>query len=332
MTIKNPIRKDRKPLQELLPLQQPLRVCIDPCDICNFKCEFCFQSHDVNFKGTIMAEETFMEVVKQLKEFESPINIVHLYGLGEPLINQHIPDFIEILKREGVAKEVAITTNGSLLKRELSKKMIDAGLDRLSISLNGINNEQFEKLVKAKVDFDNIYSQIKWFYLNRQQCHLHVKINGECFTKEEQKRFVDLFENITDTINIDHVVNVWPGLEVIQEKSEKRTLYDMDTSLQFAGQAICSEMFYEVVIHSDGTVSPCGVDHGYHKENLGNIFDMPLKDIWNSKKREEMLLSNLRGGQISYSPCNNCKLPYCAQTVNLEQYREELLVRMMKKR
>lgn len=40
-----PIRNDRKPLQELLPLEQPLRIFIDPCDICNFRCKFCFQSY-----------------------------------------------------------------------------------------------------------------------------------------------------------------------------------------------------------------------------------------------------------------------------------------------
>lgn len=37
-----PIRSDRKPLQELLPMDKPLRINIDPSELCNFKCDFCF--------------------------------------------------------------------------------------------------------------------------------------------------------------------------------------------------------------------------------------------------------------------------------------------------
>ena len=54
-----PIRKDRKPLQDLLPLKQPLRVNIDPCDVCNFKCDFCFQCKNTGFKGSVMTVEMF---------------------------------------------------------------------------------------------------------------------------------------------------------------------------------------------------------------------------------------------------------------------------------
>lgn len=49
-----PIRSDRKPLHEMLPLSQPLRVLIDPSDVCNFRCDFCFQSK-MNFRGTTMS-------------------------------------------------------------------------------------------------------------------------------------------------------------------------------------------------------------------------------------------------------------------------------------
>ena len=75
-----PIRKDRKPLHELIPLDQPLRVLIDPCDICNFRRQFCFQAYDSSFKGRVMFMELFEKIVKQLQEFERPINIIHLYG------------------------------------------------------------------------------------------------------------------------------------------------------------------------------------------------------------------------------------------------------------
>ena len=202
-----PIRSDRKPLHEMLPLSQPLRVLIDPSDVCNFRCDFCFQSK-MNFRGTTMSIETFDKVVKQLKDFGQPINVVHLYGLGEPLVNKEIPYFVRKLKQEKVAREVAITSNGSLLTEGLSEALVEAGLNRLSISLNGICDEHFRNYVGAKVDFNRLYKQIQYFYTIRESCHLHVKINGDYFSEEEKAEFVNLFKDCTDSINIDHVVNV----------------------------------------------------------------------------------------------------------------------------
>lgn len=117
----SPIRQDRKPLQDLIPLAQPLRVFIDPCDICNFKCKFCFQTYDINFKGRVMSDEIFDKIISQLKEFDNPINVVHLYGLGEPLLNNNIVKYIKLLRDNGVAKEIACTSNGSRLNKELSE-------------------------------------------------------------------------------------------------------------------------------------------------------------------------------------------------------------------
>ncbi len=323
-----PIRKDRKPLHELLPLDQPLRVLIDPCDICNFKCEFCFQSKE-KFIGCKMSMEVFDVIVRQLVEFKNPINVIHMYGLGEPLINENLPAFISKLKEKHVAKEVAITTNGSLLTKELSNKLICSGLDRLSISLNGIKDEHFKKTAGVNLNFDKLYEQIQYFYSNRGKCHLHVKINGECYEENEKEEFVYLFKDCTDSINIDHVVNVWPGLEV--SKSTNLRMYDYDLSnlknLNEDRKAVCPLMFYELLIHSDGTVSPCAVDYNYKNENLGNIMDRSIKEIWNGEKLLEIRRQALRGETISYKVCQKCQYTECAATVNITHKRDELIKR-----
>lgn len=230
--LKTPIRSDRKPLHELLPLSRPLRVLIDPSDICNFRCSYCFHNYDKTFHGKIMEESLFQQIVEQLKEFEEPVNIVHLFGLGEPMLNPRLPVFVRKLKENGVAKEVAVTSNGSRLNRDFSRRLIDAGLDRLSISLNGIENRHFEKNVGKKVDFYKLYEQLQYFFSIRKQCHLHIKINGECFTEKEKIRFIELFKDYCDTLNIDHIVNVWSGI-TIKESNRNNTMYGIGQKLDF---------------------------------------------------------------------------------------------------
>ena len=321
----NPIRSDRKPLYEMLPLKHPLRVLIDPSDICNFRCEFCFQSKR-DFKGTKMTRETFDKVVEQLREFEEPINVIHMYGLGEPLINEQLPYFVERVKEEKVAKEVAITSNGSLLTEDLSQSLINAGLDRLSISLNGLKNDDFKKNAGVYVDFEKIYTNIKYFYRIRKKCHLHIKINGEEFSEEQKGKFVELFKNYADSINIDHIVNVWPGMEVVEASTNRMYDYDL-AGLKNKGElpGVCPLMFYELFVHADGTVSPCAVDYEFRSQNLGNVYGSTLKQIWESDQLAEIRVQQLQGTHNSYHVCNGCQYVDCAATVNITPYRYDLL-------
>lgn len=321
-----PVRNDRKPLVELLPLEQPLRVLIDPCDICNFRCKFCFQSKK-DFQGCKMTMDVFDIALKQLMEFENPINVVHMYGLGEPLLNENLPVFISKLKKNRVAREVAITSNGSMLTRDLSKELIASGLDRLSISLNGIKEEHFKRIAGVNVNFEKMYEEIKFFYSIRNNCHLHVKINGDDFNEEEKEEFVDLFKDCTDSLNIDHVVNVWPGLEMTKTKDVR--MYDYGLSdlknIEQGRKTVCPLMFYELLIHSDGSVSPCSVDYGFKNENLGNIMEKSIKDIWEGEQLSEIRRQALLGENINYFVCRECQYTECAATVNITPYRDELI-------
>ncbi len=322
-----PIRNDRKPLQDLLPLDRPLRLLIDPSDICNFRCKFCFQSHG-KFKGEVMSFETFDRIIEQLKEFDGPINVIHMYGLGEPLINNNLPDFIRIINDNHLAREVAITTNGSLLTHDMADRLVASGLSRLSVSLDGIDDETFRQIVGVEVSFKKIYEQLSYFYSIRGKCHFHVKINGEDYSEDQKDRFVELFKDITDSINIDHVVNVWPGLDVASN-GDRMYDYNLDALKNDTSKAkaVCPLMFYELLVHSDGSVSPCAVDYGFKSMNLGNIFDNSLFNIWNGKRLRDLRIESLKGEGYSYSICNKCNYTECAATVNITPFRENLLHR-----
>lgn len=315
------VRKDRKPLWELLPLKQPLRVNIDPCDACNFKCDFCFQCKSAEFKGNIMSVELFEKTIAQLKEFDEPINVIQLFCLGEPLINKHVPLFIRRIREENVAKEVKITTNGSLLTHSLIDELMEAGLDEFVISLNGLKDEDFERISSAKVSFEDMFDNIKYLYAHKKNCHVHIKIIGDYFSKEEQDFFVNKVGAYADTINIDGITNHWSGLKVTDKQQQQYNVGEK----KFKDWPVCALCFYELVVHSDGSVSPCAADWQKDKQNLGNIAEMSLKEIWDSEKRREVLVSFLRGTENPYIACRNCEYPGAGAGVNLEPYKEELL-------
>ena len=320
-----PIRNDRELLQDLLPLDQPLRIFIDPCDICNFRCGFCFQNHG-EFKGSMMEEELFDTIVSQLKEFEKPINVIHLYGLGEPMLNEKVPLYLAKLKNAHVAGEVQMTSNGSRLTEKLSEQLVEAGLNWLTISLNGLSDQQFREIAGVKVDFEKFYSQIRYFYKIRGNCHLHIKINGECFSEQEQEKFVELFGDCSDTLNITHVVNLWSGINLSEGDA---TMYNTPAVQAENDQrpAVCPQIFYELMIHSNGDVSPCNPDYTYLTENLGNVKKTTVKQLWHGEKILRLQRQSLLGEEMDYKICKNCTYPVCASTVNITPFRDELLKR-----
>lgn len=315
------VRSDRKPLWELLPLKQPLRINIDPCDACNFKCDFCFQCKSTEFKGNVMPIKLFERAIAQLKEFDEPINVIQLFCLGEPLLNKNVPLFIRRIREENVAREVKITTNGSLLTHSLIDDLMEAGLDEFVISLNGLKDEDFERISNTKLSFDDMFDNIQYLYAHKGECHIHIKIIGDYFSKEEQDFFINTIGNYADTINIDGVTNHWSGVEVTDKQQQQ---YNVGGGT-FKEWPICALCFYELVVHSDGTVSPCAADWQKDKQNLGNIEEMSLREIWDSEKRKKMLISFLEGTENPYIACRECEYPGSGAGVNLEPYKEELL-------
>lgn len=314
---RSPIDPDRKPLQELLPLKAPLSLYVDACDLCNFKCDFCFQSH-IKIKGKAMEEELFCKIVNDMKEFDEPFKMVNLYGCGEPLINAKIPDFIKLLKKEEVAETVRILTNGSLLTRKMSEQLVEAGLDKISFSIYGLNDTDYKKFSSARVTFQELLDNIQYFYSIRGKCEMHVKIAGDYFDEEQKKLFLDLFGEITDTIHIDNATNVWPELRIVGEDVNHH-IFGMQ-----AEERICPLPFYQMYIHSDGIVSACCVDYD-KKVVMGDVGTESIKEIWNGRRYQKLRKDILGNGLMEGTRCKKCEYPVCGATVDITPYREELL-------
>jgi cyclic pyranopterin phosphate synthase len=123
-----------------------LRISVT--DRCNIRCFYCMPNENVQFLPraeilTFEEIERFARVTAQLG-----INKIRLTG-GEPLVRSGLETLIGKLVALPGIKDVALTTNGLLLgeQAELLKR---AGLHRLNISLDGLQEETFERITRRK--------------------------------------------------------------------------------------------------------------------------------------------------------------------------------------
>ncbi len=102
---------------------------------------------------------TYEEIITLLDSFTKlGLKKIRLTG-GEPLIRKDIQKLIELIKSSFPKIELALTTNGSLLKRH-SENLKNAGLDRITISLDAIDNDLFQSMNDTKIPVSNVLNGI----------------------------------------------------------------------------------------------------------------------------------------------------------------------------
>ncbi len=319
--------KNRTKLETVIPLSTPFIINVDPADSCNFQCSFCPTGDrklmkEINRPLRTMDFEVFKKIIDDIKEFDTPIKVLRLYKDGEPLLNPNFAKMVKYAKDSGNILKVDTTTNASLLNPKRNLEIIDAGLDRINISVEGITPQQYLKFSKYKIDFSKFVENIKHFYENKKQCEVVIKINGDTLTKDEKESFINTFKDIADGVYIEHIMSCWPDFEL-------RDGLEVNQEFGIYGQKIkevevCPYVFYSFSINSDGKVSICFLDWA-RKLLIGNVTEKTVKELWNSKELKEYQKMFLQGGRKNHPICKNCGQMSHGMPDNIDEFSKELL-------
>ena len=122
------------------PVEQLAKIYVEPTSRCNLTCRTCMRNAWEEPMGD-MSEGTFDHLLEGLKAFD-PLPTVFFGGFGEPLAHPSIVEFVTRAKALGSPK-VELITNGCLLSRDMSTRLIEAGLDTLWVSLDGMQPESY---------------------------------------------------------------------------------------------------------------------------------------------------------------------------------------------
>ena len=134
------------------------KVYIEPTNRCNITCRTCMRNIWDEKLGK-MSEETFARILDGLQGI-SPKPLVFFGGLGEPLFHPKTIEMVERVKALGAPVE--LITNGILLNTERSRRLIDAGLDALWVSLDGAKPESYED-VRLGAEMPRVLENIETF-------------------------------------------------------------------------------------------------------------------------------------------------------------------------
>jgi cyclic pyranopterin phosphate synthase len=148
-------------------LGRPLRdLRISVTDRCNLRCTYCMprKIFDENHAFLPRAELLSFEEIERLARLFVGLGVrkIRLTG-GEPLLRRGIEQLVEKLARlqtaEGQPPEIALTTNGVLLARK-ARALKDAGLDRVTVSLDGLSDATVQHMSDSNLAVSTVLEGI----------------------------------------------------------------------------------------------------------------------------------------------------------------------------
>lgn len=137
---------------------RPLRsLRISVTDRCNLRCQYCMPEEEYAWlpRETLLTFEEIRTITDLFTELG--VDKVRLTG-GEPLLRRGLPALVRMLAKSRRLKDIALTTNGILLA-EQAQSLYDAGLHRVTVSLDTLRPERFRALTRRDT-FDRVLEGI----------------------------------------------------------------------------------------------------------------------------------------------------------------------------
>ena len=290
------------------PKPEPIRIEIEPTNVCNANCTFCTRGKMKRPKGYLDLKK-FSEFLDRLDKYRRSLWLnkkkgavifprLVFAGLGEPTLHPRIIDIVAEGSSRGFNTE--IVTNGISLTLNLAQKLAKAGLCKLSISLHSLDPRIYHSLMGINLDkvlpkiaetleaLDNTNVDIELWRVGPADGSLLPEL------KKEGKKYKEFLSSYKKNIKVlgptpawnrggQLKVNYWPKV------------HDSD-------EIWCQLLYFTLNITWDGTVIMCCCDYSQLTSPLGNAWNESLRTL---QKKRNKIFKSLTKELI----CQNCRRP-----------------------
>lgn len=296
-------RFDVGAIDELLYFPQFFQI--ETTRLCNARCPFC--PSDVWDKSTpFMSDELFKKIADEIIEHRDWVKFVDLQRAGEPLLDKKIYERVAYMKENGI-KFVAITTNASGLTERNARKLLDAGIDEVMLSIDSVEKESYERL-RFGLKYEQVIANIRGFFKLRDELKPDciIRVRGVSFhdtSKEEDRREIAGWEAFWDDLRKPHDriymkrAHTWGNQRVVEGHSPE---YDWVFHP-------CVIPFSTMHISAMGIVALCPQDYDA-VHNFGDLNTQSLVEVWRGQKMAEMRRLHLTGERNQVAFCQGCRL------------------------
>lgn len=273
----------------------PLLVDIELSSVCNLKCPMCYTITD-EFKRqvnvTLMDWELYTKIID---EIGGKVPAIRLSLRGEALLHPKFVEAIRYAKDHGI-KEVSTLTNGGKLTLPYFQKMVEAGIDWITISVDG-TGESYER-VRKPLKFGDLLDKIKAIKQYKEEHGLKrpvIKVQGiwPAIVESGPETYYTTFVPCTDLVAFNPLIDYLSN----------------DTQIEYLEEFTCPQQYQRLVIGADGLVMKCSNDEE-NREVIGDIKQETVHQVWHGEKMQAERNMHLQPrGFMQSAVCRKCYLP-----------------------
>ena len=272
----------------------PLLVDIELSALCNLSCPMCYTITD-KFKEEVDAKNMDFDLFKKIiDEIGGKVPAIRLSLRGEPTLNRNFIECIRYAKENGI-KEVSTLTHGKKLEPSYFKKMVEAGIDWITVSIDGLDDE-YEKIRKP-LKFKDTFRKVRQMQEYKDENGLNkpvIKIQSLWpAIRKNPTEFYNSFEPVSNLIAFN------PLIDYLQK----------DSDIEYIDNFVCPQLYQRIVIGADGSVMMCSNDEE-NSHIIGDANHETLHSIWHGEALNKVrALHKKKDGFKAINVCKKCYLP-----------------------
>jgi radical SAM protein with 4Fe4S-binding SPASM domain len=229
-----------------------------------------------------------------------PITVT-LFFRGESLLHDHFPQFIAYAKERGMGP-IQLASNGLVLDEAIGEKILDAGLDFISFSLDTCDDDVYRRTRQhgsLQTSTDNVLRFIRKCQIRRSQGlsvpEIQVSTVDVPDYREGQERFIAFWRQYADKVRV-----------YIEHSTDNNFgSISQELPLDNAVRKPCKKLMTDMVIYWDGTVALCNHDWG-NAGYLGNVNKQSIESIWKSDAYQKVRVMHQQGIFPDSMVCGKC--------------------------
>lgn len=293
---------------------RPYLLKIDPTNACNIQCTDCYTGQLVNQRPRgFMTFETFQKIVDQNRD--ACFKIL-LYGWGESFLVKDIFRMIRYASDNNIS--VAISSNMSLTDKQFdSDAVVASGLEVLTISLDGLTQQTYEK-VRPGGRVDLIFNNMRALVAaKRKRRSFFPILEWQFLVYEGNRHEIPRAKALAREIGVNFI-RFSPHMDLDQTYAPRPKVHERsleDLSSQPYVRSGCAWSYRAAVFNWNGDVSPCCSFVATDNVALryGNVHQQPFAEIWNGpayRQTRDFVQTGRWGEPRTRIPCLDCHLSF----------------------
>ncbi len=288
---------------------QPYAISIEPSSICTLGCPECNTGIGITQRNhKLMSLELYRSIIDQISPY---LFHLQLNFQGEAFLHPEIIEFISYARKKKVL--VSISTHAQNINKALENQILDAGLNQLIISVDGITEETY-RIYRKNASLAKTLTVVESISKLKKSLHKRFPILIMQFIvfRHNENQLADLkpfaAHHGFDKLHIKTAQFIDYGLgnpnmpknENYNRYQWKEDRYVIKSSLPNA----CFSIWSKCVLTTDGEISPCCFDKNANF-SYGNIANESLTKTWKNKKAY-LFRKNILHNRKSNEMCCNC--------------------------